>query len=180
MKKRVMPIAFLAVLLMTVGIVASAQEDAPKLLNTVKECLDNIELDYEDVEGVTAVSIPMEEGDMDNGTWDVYVVTDEDAEQVVIYSDLGMMVPKSKRAVAAEFLTRANFGLNIGNFEMDFADGQVRFKTSIDVEGGSLSDTQVKNLVGINVLTTDEYLPGLQKVIAGTATAREAIEEIEG
>jgi len=33
-----------------------------------------------------------------------------------------------------EFLTRANYGLNIGNFEMDFQDGEIRFKTAIDVE----------------------------------------------
>jgi hypothetical protein len=47
----------------------------------------------------------------------------------------------------AEFLTRANSGMVIGNFELDFADGEIRYKTSIDVEGDKLSYAIIKRLV---------------------------------
>jgi len=43
-----------------------------------------------------------------------------------------------------KFLTRANYGMMIGNFEMDFTDGEIRYKTSIDVEGDKLSSALIK------------------------------------
>ena len=43
--------------------------------------------------------------------------------------------PEEMRVPMAEFLTRANYGLRIGNFEMDFEDGEVRYKSSVDFEG---------------------------------------------
>jgi len=36
---------------------------------------------------------------------------------------------------AAELINRVNFGLRIGNFEMDVEDGVLQYRTSIDIEG---------------------------------------------
>ena len=80
----------------------------------------------------------------------------------------------------SELLTRANYGLNIGNFEMDFSDGEVRYKTSINVEGGQLTTTIVKKLVYANVLTLDKYFPSIMKVIYADIPPDEAIALIEG
>lgn len=55
-----------------------------------------------------------------------------------------MNVPEDRRLALAEFLTRANYGLFIGNFEMDWQDGEVRYKTSIDVAGDRLSTALVQ------------------------------------
>jgi len=49
------------------------------------------------------------------------------------------VVISSKRGAVAEFINRANYGIIIGNFEMDFADGEIRYKTSIDVQGDKLT-----------------------------------------
>ena len=80
----------------------------------------------------------------------------------------------------AEFLTRANYGLIIGNFEMDLTDGEVRYKTGIDVEGDRLSAALVKNLVYANVLTMDQYLPGIMRLIYADVSPAEAIVQVEG
>ena len=83
------------------------------------------------------------------------------------------------RGLAAEYLTRANYGLSIGNFEMDFEDGEVRYKTSIDVEGGELTQGMIKNLVYSNCATTDRYLHGLMKVVYGNADPASAVRDAE-
>lgn len=80
----------------------------------------------------------------------------------------------------AEYLTRANYGLVLGNFEMDFRDGEVRYKTSIDVEGAEIVPGLIRNLVYANVITMDRYLPGLLSVIYGNLTPHEAITQVEG
>ena len=77
----------------------------------------------------------------------------------------------------AEYLTRANFGLNIGNFEMDFDDGEVRYKTSIDYTYQSLTSELIDPLIKANFVAMNDYLLGIESVIAGDTTAQEAIEE---
>jgi hypothetical protein len=80
---------------------------------------------------------------------------------------------------SAQFLTRANYGMTMGNFELDFADGEIRYKTSIDVEGASLTFPQIKGLIYTNVTMMDEYLPGIMSVIYSDVSPEDAIAQIE-
>jgi hypothetical protein len=59
------------------------------------------------------------------------------------------------------------------------SDGEIRFKTSIDVEGGTLTDKMIENLLAANCVVVNKYLAGLRSVITGTAPAA-AIATIEG
>ena len=61
----------------------------------------------------------------------------------------------------AHFLTLTNYGLIIGNFELDLSDCEIRYKTSIDVEGDRLTPALIKRLVYTNVTMMDQYLPGI-------------------
>jgi hypothetical protein len=88
-------------------------------------------------------------------------------------------VPAAKRPLVAEFLTRANYGLVIGNFEQDWDDGEVRYKTSLDVEDCELSAMLFAHIVFANVTAMDRYLPGLVAVIAGSQTPSEAVAAVE-
>ena len=72
-----------------------------------------------------------------------------------------------------------NYGVVIGNFEMNFYDGEIRYKTSIDVEGDRLTPALVKHLIYTNVATMDKYLPGIMSMIYGNLSAEEAISRIE-
>lgn len=115
-----------------------------------------------------------------NGSWKCYAQAREPQYQFVFYSILDVNVPPNRRQAMAEFLTRANYGLVIGNFEMDFNDGEVRYKTSIDVEGDRLTSALIKQLVYVNVLMMDRYLPGIMSVAFGNGEPARAIAEIEG
>ena len=44
----------------------------------------------------------------------------------------------------------------------------MRYETSIDLEGGTLTSEMVKQLVYVNVLTMDRYLPGLVAIAEQT------------
>lgn len=116
----------------------------------------------------------------DNGSWMCYAQAQNEKERFIFYSLMESKVPENKRHAVAEFLTRANYGMIIGSFEMDLRDGEVRFKTSIDVEGGQLTTKMVKTLVYTNVLMMDRYLPGIMSVIYANVTPEAAIAQIEG
>jgi hypothetical protein len=114
-----------------------------------------------------------------NGQWTCYARARENEQQFVFYSICPVTVPKSKRRGLGEFIARANYGMIIGNFELDFAEGEVAYKTSIDVEGSTLTFPQMKRLVDTNVTMMDQYLPGIKSVIQGDASPEEAIAQIE-
>jgi hypothetical protein len=116
----------------------------------------------------------------ENGKWTCYTKARVEQEQFVFYSICPINAPDSKRLAVAEFLTRANSGMIIGNFELDFADGEIRYKTSIDAKGDLLSFELIKQLVYANVTMMDEYLPGIMSVIDGDVLPVDAIAQIEG
>ncbi len=100
-------------------------------------------------------------------------------EQFLFYAVAAVYVPDELRPAVAEFITRANFGLRIGNFELDYHDGEVRYKTSLDFEDEKLTPALIRNAIYPAVTTMDRYFPGLMKVVYGGRTPYEAIEEIE-
>ncbi len=87
--------------------------------------------------------------------------------------------PEGRRKEVADFVTRANYGMNIGNFEMDMEDGEIRFKVSVDVESGVLSNVMVRNVMMAGFGTVDRYFPGLMSVIYGNAIPSVAVRESE-
>lgn len=114
-----------------------------------------------------------------NGKWMCYAQAREEQEQFVFYSVCPVNVPPNRIEAAAEFITRANYGMIIGNFELDYADGEIRYKTSIDVEGDSLTAPLVRSMVYANVLLMDRYLPGILSVVYGDVDPVDEILKIE-
>ena len=114
-----------------------------------------------------------------HASWVCFAQVHESVRRVVVYSVPYGESPVERRAEVAEFLTRANYGLHVGNFEMDVDDGEIRFKTSVDLEGSELSQEMLRRLVQINLSLVDRYLVGIQLVLAGS-TPLEAVEIAEG
>ncbi len=107
-----------------------------------------------------------------------FAEADEELHQFLFYSILDDHAPQEKRQPIAEFITRANYGLKLGNFEMDFFDGEIRYKTSLVVEGGTLTTGMVKTQVYANVMTMDKYSPGIMAVLYGDVDPAMAIARI--
>ncbi len=78
-----------------------------------------------------------------------------------------------------EFITRANYGLNHGNFELDFRDGEIRYKTSLICGKEIPTFEQIKELLYINIMMIERYGNGLAEVMFGMSTPEEAIRKID-
>ncbi len=115
----------------------------------------------------------------ENGTWTCYLVAREAEQRVSVYSQAPWYAPEPNRGAMAELLTRINYGLSIGNFEMDFADGEIRFKTSLDVSGDRMSTELLTNLFEPNFAAMDTYLPALEAVRDARLSPPEAAASVE-
>jgi hypothetical protein len=114
-----------------------------------------------------------------NGNTTCYAQVLVDLEIFLFYVQWPMKAPEQARPAVAEYLTRANYGLRLGSFEMDFSDGEVRYKNSLGFEGATLTPELIKHAIYPAVQTMDRYLPGLMAVIYGGKSPAEAIDEIE-
>ncbi len=146
------------------------------IFEKVKEFFDQDGWPYEQLEDEPILRLEYEG---ENGKWRCYAHVIEERERFVFLSSLANFVPRLMLLEASEYLTRANFGMEVGNFEMDFSDGTVRYRTSVDVEGGELTPVMIKNLVYVNIAVMDQYLPGLRKVVKDGVEPEKAIQEVE-
>lgn len=115
-----------------------------------------------------------------NGEFSCLARALEDRHQFVFTSDLPVMVPEAQRAELAAFITRANYGMLMGAFELNLDSGEVHFRTGVDMEDVPPTAALIRNVIYVNVLTMDKYFPGLMRVIYGGIPAAQAILEIEG
>ena len=115
-----------------------------------------------------------------NGRFRVVAHVNVELEQLYVYVIADVNVPEATRVAVAELMTRANYGMRIGNFELDFADGEIRYKSSLDFEGEVLTDRLISNAVYPAVTTIDRYLPAILRVRFGGASPAEAVGDVEG
>ena len=133
-------------------------EEETSLFKTLINFFIEDDWTFTKIEGETSLRLGFQG---ENGRWNCYAMVREDKQQMVFYSIYPGNISREKRITISEFIARANYGMIIGNFELDFSDGEIRYKTSIDIEGDKLTSTIIKNLVYANVMTMDRYLPEL-------------------
>jgi hypothetical protein len=86
---------------------------------------------------------------------------------------------KENLALVNEFLARANFGTRHGNFELDFRDGELRYKCSLFC-GAIVPDvTLVERVVDLSFLMWKRYGNGLLAVLLAGAVPAQEIAKIE-
>lgn len=108
-------------------------------------------------------------------TLDCIWVCYDDSERICLFSVFPLDIVEPKRSAVAEYMTRVNHGLLIGNFEINLDTGVCRYKTSCDLEGMEPADTFLRNLLAANLSSTSRYFPGLLKVYYSGAAPSDAV-----
>lgn len=116
---------------------------------------------------------------LENGKADCLIVIRQELSLVNFYSSLRVNVMPPDRPRTSELLMRANFGLKYGNFEMDYDDGELRYKTSLIFPDGALTEEGVRRLVLINLMTMNRYLPAIMSVAFGGKDPSAALRALD-
>ncbi|MCE5387245.1 MAG: YbjN domain-containing protein [Acidithiobacillus sp.] len=120
-----------------------------------------------------AVAVP-------NGSLDVFCHVHAELQRILFYvRPQNLEIPSERMPQVAEFLTRANYGLPIGNFEMDWEDGEINCKSSVQLPLQCLDTATLQPYLLAAVETVNHYLPGLRAVLAGEKTPATAIKTLE-
>jgi hypothetical protein len=106
-----------------------------------------------------------------------YVLAVRD-DRYTVYAVCPMSATDCKAAMA-EFITRANYGLPNGNFELDFRDGEIRYKTFVSCLETVPGKAVIEESIVVPALMLDRYADGILAVMFGMKTPEEAVRDCE-
>ena len=115
----------------------------------------------------------------DNGRWNCVAIAGPQDEHLLFLSLLPCKAIPARRAACAELLTRINFGLTHGCFEMDLSDGEIRYRTSAPLASADVSPGLVEHLVFSNICTVDRFFGAIMKVIYAGVSPASAMNPVE-
>ncbi|MHB1459660.1 MAG: YbjN domain-containing protein [Armatimonadota bacterium] len=148
-----------------------------RIYDSMKHHFETNDLAFIEKQDKDTILLPM---GADKVRFDCVARAVEGQARFVFYSLCPIKAPEAKRHEVSEAITRANYGLLIGNFEMDYADGEIRYKSSMDVDPDvGLTDRMIKDTILANLSTHDRYFPALMDVIYGACTPTVAIDKVE-
>ena len=141
----------------------------------VIDYLDSVEFSYDLFEGESALQVIFQG---DNGEWICCAYVDEEIKQLCFYSVIPFSISQQQRMNIAEFITRANYGMAAGHFELDFDDGELRYKTSTEFEENHVAKTIIHRMFYVNVFTMDYYLPLITAINNGEISPVQALKVV--
>ena len=77
-------------------------------------------------------------------------------------------IPSDKLNEMAVFFTKLNFGLKVGNFEMNMETGEIHFKTYVEIINEDDGEKGLERAIMLNIITLDHYLSDIMKAIYST------------
>lgn len=108
--------------------------------------------------------------------------------EVIAFSDAGFQVyamikldaDEETRPKVMEYITRANYGLRLGNFELDLEDGEIRYKVYTNTKGMTeLPQEIVEDAIIVPAMMFDRYGDGLATLMMGFSDPATEIEKAE-
>ncbi len=98
----------------------------------------------------------------------------------VTYASLNNKATPENYCNVAEYLHRANLGLAYGNFEMDYADGEIRYKYSAEIENpNNISNYTLDKCILLPCVMFEQYGNGIIKLMLGIGNPEKLIAEAE-
>lgn len=96
------------------------------------------------------------------------------------YMSASFHINKSMILQGSEYFCRANYGLILGNFELDCDDGEIRFKVNVpNCLFSSEIQKAMKLLIALPINMFEIYGASLLRVISQEILPKKAIEEAE-
>ncbi len=149
-----------------------------RLLTAVIDYLDQLSWHYQVAEDKQRVRLGVV---VAHQRLDVMIVISEERDFIMCLTVLPILIPIGKRLAMAELICRANYGLNYGNFEMDFSDGELRCRTTINTDTLEIVPLkQIHILLHSNIHLMGRYIPAIMAVSYAGVSAAEAIAKVEG
>ena len=110
----------------------------------------------------------------------IFCIIRREHNQALFYTVCPFHAPEELRPAVAELLTRANSQLIIGNFELNFDTGEIRYKTSLEIPESTVSIEILRPLLFTSAVMMDSFMPAVIGVLHGGKSPADALLLVEG
>jgi len=110
-------------------------------------------------------------------------IVDVKEDEYIVYGMLPIAADEDDpemMAQVSEYVNRANYGLKNGCFELDFDDGEIRFKIYVDCDDQLPGRQVIRNSIYCTAAMVDRYADGFGDIIFCGLSAKAAVEKREG
>ena len=143
-----------------------------EILKSYTEFLKNENINFQEHPDASAI-ITRIKGE--NGKIDTYAQVLTDKKSILIFSELPIKIPASKKLIIYEFISRINTQMILNTFLYIESKAAVNLKTSLSFEGITLNDKIYRQLLYSNFATADYYSPLFYALIFGDHTIDEIL-----
>jgi hypothetical protein len=112
------------------------------------------------------------------GTFQCIVDVQEAKERLLMLSIFPTLAPPHLRASLAAILMRINYNLFLGHFELDFTDGEIRFKTSLIYADAKVTPKMMDAFITSNLASVDAHFELLTQFVKEQMDAAQIIAKI--
>lgn len=148
-----------------------------KIAEVIEHFFDINKMEFESVnyKGVIKANVVI-----NNNIKDVDMSVDVTSDGFTIISVLKVSADSRNINRIAEFIARANYGMRYGNFEVDYSDGEISYRTSCYCGENNVPALDVVRLyVATTIIMLQKYGNALVDVLFGVSTPKKAIEDAE-
>lgn len=150
-----------------------------EVFNAIRRFLDKKHLHYTASEILGLIELDLPTGSMIRRV-DLRINVKNDSYTVRALSSVSADPMEAKiMARLAEYLTRVNYRLRNGNFEMDYRDGELAFKCYVDCHGGVPVQEAIDDSIFFPPAMFHQYGNGILQVMFSGIDPTQALEDCE-
>jgi hypothetical protein len=114
-----------------------------------------------------------------HGRWSCYARVDEENGIVAVHSVCPVIIPDEKLPTMVEFVNLVNVDMAVGNMEVDPDSGSLSVRTSVALGESPLAPEMARNLLVLNVVALDRFMPGILTILGSDQNAEDAFNRSE-
>lgn len=153
--------------------------DTQSIITAIKAHLDAHDLSYNFREDCSVFDFHLGVPDVVN-TLQLAIIVHDDSFTVSASYPLGVnLTDDDTMTTMAKFLTRVNYGLRHGNFEMNLDSGRIRYKVHCSCADIQPSDAMIRESIHCPASMFHKYGPGIRGILFHNMTDDEAEDTCE-
>jgi hypothetical protein len=147
------------------------------MLGWIQEILDEKKFNYEVFPDKNALQMKVP---LDCKLQSTTIIFNFREDSFTINAYILLNADENSRPQVSEYLMRCTYGLRFGNFEMDYSDGEVRYRLTVDCEERTgISEGFLMGNLSLVIRMLERYGDGLAAVMFGFKSPEEALREAE-
>ena len=116
---------------------------------------------------------------LESGTFRFELMTGSRGQDFTLFLRVPEDIPEPHRYAVMELLTRVNYRLALGHFEMDLDDGEVRFVHRQLTDGKMPSGDTLLTMMRVSLDVVETWYPGMVRIVRDGLHPQAVIAEVD-